>query len=177
MGGGGWGTHVHPWLIHVSERQTPPQYCKVISLQLKNKSQCRIKKKNLRTALPLPYSCRGPARPRGHPPAPRWDPVAGVRGPRAWQLRERGEWGGPSPGLPSCDGCWVTSRMRLLWSRPLHLSAAVKGHAEPRLSRDAGTESASSFLVITLHVLTWCPMSTLPPVSLTLGHIHGSGHL
>ena len=36
-GGGcsGWGTHVHPWLIHVNVWQKPPQYCKVISLQLK----------------------------------------------------------------------------------------------------------------------------------------------
>jgi len=31
----GWGTHVHPWLIHVTVWQKPPQYCKVISLQLK----------------------------------------------------------------------------------------------------------------------------------------------
>ena len=29
-----WRTHVHPWLIHVNVRQKPPQYCKVISLQL-----------------------------------------------------------------------------------------------------------------------------------------------
>ena len=29
-----WGTHVHPWLIHVNVWQKPPQYCKVISLQL-----------------------------------------------------------------------------------------------------------------------------------------------
>ena len=35
-GGSGWGTHVHPWLIHVDVWQKPPQYCKVISLQLKN---------------------------------------------------------------------------------------------------------------------------------------------
>ena len=34
-GGSGWGTHVHPWLIHVHVWQKPPQYCKVISLQLK----------------------------------------------------------------------------------------------------------------------------------------------
>ena len=27
--------HVHPWLIHVNVWQKPPQYCKVISLQLK----------------------------------------------------------------------------------------------------------------------------------------------
>ena len=36
-GGGGskWGTHVHPWLIHVNAWQKPLQYCKVISLQFK----------------------------------------------------------------------------------------------------------------------------------------------
>ena len=28
------GTRVHPWLIHANVWQTPPQYCKVISLQL-----------------------------------------------------------------------------------------------------------------------------------------------
>ena len=28
---------VQPWLIHVNVWQKPPQYCKVISLQLKNK--------------------------------------------------------------------------------------------------------------------------------------------
>ena len=33
-GGSGWGTHVNPWLIHVSVWQKPQQYCKVISLQL-----------------------------------------------------------------------------------------------------------------------------------------------
>ena len=31
----GWGTCVYPWLIHVNVWQKPPQYCKVISLQLK----------------------------------------------------------------------------------------------------------------------------------------------
>ena len=30
-----WGTHVHPWLIHVDVWQKPPQYCKVVILQLK----------------------------------------------------------------------------------------------------------------------------------------------
>ena len=29
------GTHVHPWLIHVNVWQKSPQYCKVISFQLK----------------------------------------------------------------------------------------------------------------------------------------------
>ena len=29
-----WGIHVHPWLTHVNVWQNPPQYCKVISLQL-----------------------------------------------------------------------------------------------------------------------------------------------
>ena len=39
-GGSGWGTHVHPWLIHVNVWQKPLQYCKIISLQL-----IKIKKK------------------------------------------------------------------------------------------------------------------------------------
>ena len=34
-GGSGWGTHVHPWLIHINVWQKPLQYCKVISLLLK----------------------------------------------------------------------------------------------------------------------------------------------
>ena len=34
-GASGWGTHVHSWLIHVNVWQKPLQYCKVISLQLK----------------------------------------------------------------------------------------------------------------------------------------------
>ena len=29
------GTHINPWLIHVNVWQKPPQYCKVISFQLK----------------------------------------------------------------------------------------------------------------------------------------------
>ena len=34
-GSSGWGTHVHPWLIHVNVSPIPLQYCKVISLQIK----------------------------------------------------------------------------------------------------------------------------------------------
>ena len=33
--GSGWGTHVYPWLIHADVWQKSPQYCKIISLQLK----------------------------------------------------------------------------------------------------------------------------------------------
>ena len=33
--GSGWGTHVHPWLIHVNVWQKPLQYYRVISHQLK----------------------------------------------------------------------------------------------------------------------------------------------
>ena len=33
-GGSEWGTHVNPRLIHVNVWQKPPQYCKVISLEL-----------------------------------------------------------------------------------------------------------------------------------------------
>ena len=29
--GSGWGTHVHPWLIHVNVWQKPLQYCKVLA--------------------------------------------------------------------------------------------------------------------------------------------------
>ena len=29
-GESGWGTHVHPWLIHVNVWQKPPQYCKFL---------------------------------------------------------------------------------------------------------------------------------------------------
>ena len=36
-GGSGWGTHVHPWRIHVNVWQKPIQYCKVISLQKRKK--------------------------------------------------------------------------------------------------------------------------------------------
>ena len=32
--GSGWGTRVNPWVIHVNVWQKPPQYCKVVSLQL-----------------------------------------------------------------------------------------------------------------------------------------------
>ena len=31
----GWGTHVHPWQIHVDVWQKPLKYFKVISLKLK----------------------------------------------------------------------------------------------------------------------------------------------
>ena len=41
-GGSGWGTHVHPWLIHVNVWQKTLQYCKGISLQLKKNSFIRI---------------------------------------------------------------------------------------------------------------------------------------
>ena len=34
-GGSGRGAQVQPWLIHVNAWQKPPQYCKVVSLQLK----------------------------------------------------------------------------------------------------------------------------------------------
>ena len=41
--GSGWGTHVHPWLIHVNVWQKPLQYCKVISFQLKLKKKKKKK--------------------------------------------------------------------------------------------------------------------------------------
>ena len=50
-GGSGWGTHVNPWLIHVNIWQKPPQYCKVISLQLIKISG--LKKKETKTKYSL----------------------------------------------------------------------------------------------------------------------------
>ena len=44
-GGLGWGTHVNPWLIHVSVWQKSLEYCKVISLLLIKKTE---KKKNMK---------------------------------------------------------------------------------------------------------------------------------
>ena len=51
-GGSGWGTHVYPWLIHVNVWQKPPEYCKVISLQLKLKNK---NKKNIKNKKPCQY--------------------------------------------------------------------------------------------------------------------------
>ena len=45
-GGAGWGTHVDPWLIHVSVWQKPLQYYKVISLQLIKINGKQTNKKN-----------------------------------------------------------------------------------------------------------------------------------
>ena len=42
-GWSGWGTHVHPQLIHVNVWQKPPQYYKVTSLQLKFKKNKKDK--------------------------------------------------------------------------------------------------------------------------------------
>ena len=50
-GGSGWGTHVHPWLIHVNVWQKPLQYYKVISLQLN-----RLIKKNTKIKYLAPKS-------------------------------------------------------------------------------------------------------------------------
>ena len=46
-GRSGWGTHVNPWLIHVSVWQNPLQYCKVISLQLIKINEKKKKKHKL----------------------------------------------------------------------------------------------------------------------------------
>ena len=53
-GGSGWGTHVHPWLIHVNVWQKSLQCCKVISLQL-NKLIHFLKKRKNKVFLKLFY--------------------------------------------------------------------------------------------------------------------------
>ena len=55
--GSGWGTHVHPWLIHVNVWQKPPQYCKVISLQLKSINLKNLKKKEKNKYHILTHIC------------------------------------------------------------------------------------------------------------------------
>ena len=47
-GGSGWGVHVNPWLIHVNVRQNPLQYCKVISLQLININEKKIRRETIK---------------------------------------------------------------------------------------------------------------------------------
>ena len=47
-------THIHLWLIHVNVWQNPPQYCKVISLQLKLKN----KKLNIQKAKKEDLICK-----------------------------------------------------------------------------------------------------------------------
>ena len=49
-GGSGWGTHVHPWRIHVNVWQN--QYNTVISLQLKFKKKDTILRMYLRNKFP-----------------------------------------------------------------------------------------------------------------------------
>ena len=51
-GGSGWGTHVNPWLIHVSVWQKPLQYCKVISLQLIKINEKKMLSRLVITFLP-----------------------------------------------------------------------------------------------------------------------------
>ena len=41
-GGSGWGTHVHPLLIHVNVWQKQPQCSKVISLQLNKLKKIKV---------------------------------------------------------------------------------------------------------------------------------------
>ena len=48
------GTHVHPWPIHVYVWQKPPQYCKVISLQLNNFFKARLSKTLPFFSFPFP---------------------------------------------------------------------------------------------------------------------------
>ena len=45
-GGSRWGTHAHPWLIHVNVWQKPLRYWKVISLWLKHGSEVKVSASN-----------------------------------------------------------------------------------------------------------------------------------
>ena len=68
-GGSGWGTHVNPWLIHVSVWQIPLQYCKVISLQLikinnNNKKTWKQQQQQQRPSYPVKEVILGKSIPR-----------------------------------------------------------------------------------------------------------------
>ena len=55
-GDSGWGIHIHLWLIHSDVWQKPPQYCKVISLQLK-KQKTLVAEIGLESGpTPLPHA-------------------------------------------------------------------------------------------------------------------------
>ena len=51
--GSGWGTHVHSWLIHISVRQKPLQYCKVISLLDEISLLMKVKEESQKVDLKL----------------------------------------------------------------------------------------------------------------------------
>ena len=71
-GDSGWGTYVHPWLIHVNVWQKPLQYCKVISLQLNNPSKVAQRVKRLPAVQvdlgSIPGSGRSSREGNGNPP-------------------------------------------------------------------------------------------------------------
>ena len=47
-GGSGWGTHIHPWLIHVNVWQKPLQCCIVIRLQFFKKGLFKGKTRKIK---------------------------------------------------------------------------------------------------------------------------------
>ena len=55
--GGGRGTHVNPWLIHVNVWQKPLQYCKVISLHLIKINEKKKKKKLHKSQMAATWKC------------------------------------------------------------------------------------------------------------------------
>ena len=68
-GDSGWGTHVHPWLIHVNVWQKPLQYSKVISLQLIKIDELKKKEStcNVGDMDSIPGLGRSPGQGKGYP--------------------------------------------------------------------------------------------------------------
>ena len=82
-GGSGWGTHVHPWLIHVMYGKNTLQHCKVISLHL-NKFFIKIWEKEPGLTQSGMASREGPAHPRI------WTMGKGLPSGRTWALWKEG---------------------------------------------------------------------------------------
>ena len=56
--GSGWGTHVHPWLIHIGVWQKSPQYCNYLPINLKNQkiNNSKVYKQQTNVEAPSPSS-------------------------------------------------------------------------------------------------------------------------
>ena len=98
-GESGWGTQVHSWLIHVNGWQKPPQYCKLISLQLKTRNKQTNKKKK---RIHLQFR------------RPGFDPWVGKIPWRKERLPTPVFWPGEFHGLYSPWGCKELDKTKLI---------------------------------------------------------------